>query len=627
MSRKTFLVLFIFPALGFSATQTGSVRSGSQNIPGATVFADCGTNRISTVTDDAGRFEIGGLPSTSCRFSVAMFGFEPVQREIAPSDTPLVLDLQLQKRATLAAEPAPLAGATPAKPAQVSAASPAPAPASSAASTSSNPGSANTASAGRGQGRGPGRGGYGRGGFAGPGRGGQQTAGAGRGGSATGTGGGFQNLSLIQNGDNAIPNGDVEPSLGGSPDDAGGANEAFLVNGSLSQGVQSQPNDGFGLGGPGLGAGGPGGPGGNPFGGANGNGFDAGGLPTLGGGAPGGPGGGGPGGGGPGGGGPGGGFGGGGGRGGGGRGGGGGGRGGGRGRGGPPNRNVQFGNRINRGRGRQFQGSVFYTIGNSVLNARPYSFTSPTQLNGDVVPKAAYAANRFGFSGGGPLSIPHLFSSDKTFWFVNYTGNRSKNGFDQVSTVPTAAERMGDFTGVTTLLNGVATPVASIPAGSINSIASGLLSYIPLPNAPGLRNNYQLIGANPTNNDNLQTRINQTLTTKDRLDVNVNYQHRDSQTVQNFGFIDPTRGYGLSSGLTYGRTINRSFINSLVWNFSRNLAQTNSSFSNGANIEGNLGITGVTTSPVAYGPPTISFANYTSLNDGTPSLTRSQTSA
>ena len=123
----------------------------------------------------------------------------------------------------------------------------------------------------------------------------------------------------------------------------------------------------------------------------------------------------------------------------------------------------------------------------------------------------------------------------------------------------------------------------------LNSAAVGLLQYIPLPNAPGLRNNYQLIGANPTNNDNLQMRINQTLTTKDGLDVNFNYQHRNSETIQTFGFVDPTSGYGLSSSLTYRRTFSRTLINSLVWNFSRNLSQTLSAFSYGPNIEGQSG--------------------------------------
>ena len=45
------------------------------------------------------------------------------------------------------------------------------------------------------------------------------------------------------------------------------------------------------------------------------------------------------------------------------------------------NGNAQFGNRVNRGRGRQFQGSVTYTFANSALNAAPYSFTAyPAQI-------------------------------------------------------------------------------------------------------------------------------------------------------------------------------------------------------------------------------------------------------
>jgi len=464
----------------------------------------------------------------------------------------------------------------------------------------------------------PGRGGPGRGGF----RRGAQAANGQANNQAPGAANqGFQNLSLLQNGDNL---GDNELAPGAGPTDTTGANEAFLVNGSLSQGVQAQAGDNVGLGGPG--AFGPNGFGGAGAGGA-GNPFAAqtGAAVTDGGGAPGF--------GGPGGGGPGGGFGGGGGgRGGGGGGFGGGGRGGGRGgRGGGPNRNFQFGNRINRGRRNQFQGNAYYTIGNSVVNARPYSFTSPTTLTGAELPKAGYASNRFGFSGGGPLVIPRLYSGDKTFWFVNYTGNRSRNGFDDVTTVPTVAERTGDFSALGSIINFPNTtnpfPGNMIPASMISPTAMSLLNYIPVPNAPGLRNNYQFIGANPNNNDNLQTRINQTISSKDGLDVNFNYQHRNSENLQPFGFVDPTSGYGLSSSLTYRRTFSRTLINSLVWSFSRNLSKTLSAFSNGPNIEADLGITGVSPTPAQYGPPTLTFTNFGSLTDATPSSTRAQTSA
>ena len=613
---RTSALLIAFASLVFGETQSGSVSSAGKPIPGATVTATCGSDKITTVTDDAGRYEMGGLPSTPCRFSVAMFGFDATPRETAASATPVNFDLSLQRRASLPSDTDQAGGRGRGGFRQR--------PATADAGTAQTPGG------------GPGRGGFGRqGGGFGPGRGGfGQAQGQGRGAAPGGQGSpaaqagnapnqnqGFQNLSLVQNGDNPLQTESAD-IVGGA--DASGANEAFLVNGTLSEGVVAQRNDNFGLGPGGFGpaafiAGGPGGPGFDQQGN-----FGSG-DPAAGGNDGGGPGG-------PGGGGPGGGFGGGGGRGGGGRGGfGGGGRGGGRGgRGGPPNRQVQFGNRVNRGRRQQFQGNAYYTIGNSALNARPYSFTSPTSLSGQVVPKAAYANNRFGFSGGGPLSIPHLFSSDKTFWFVNYTGVRSKNGFDRVSTVPTAAERSGDFSALGVNIKDPFTsavyPGGVIPTSLLNPTALALLKYVPLPNSPGIRNNFQLIGANPSNNDNLQVRINQTISAKDGLDVNFSYQHRNAQNIQAFGFVDPTHGYGLSSSLTYRHTFSRNFINSASWSFSRNLTQTLSSFSYGANIEADLGISGVSPTPAFYGPPTLGFTNFSSLSDASPSLNRSQTS-
>jgi hypothetical protein len=598
MLRQTGLV-FIFAGLALGETQSGSVTSGGQAIPGATVVAVCGTDKITTVTDDAGRFEMGGLPSTPCQFSVAMFGFDATPKEAAASSTELKFDLRLQTRASLPAEPG-AANAT--SPAQAGGRG------GRGGFRRQNGGdNGNTPQQG---GNGPGRGGFGRGGQAANGQTPGQQAPQ-----------GFQSLNLQQNGENNLADSELAP--GAEPADATGANSAFTINGSLSQGVLAQAGDNVGLGGAG-GFGGPGvfgglGTAGNPF--AQNGGQIADGGAQLGGG----PGGGGFGGGGRGGGG-GGGFGGGG-RGGGGFGGGRGGRG-----GGGPNRNLQFGNRINRGRRNQFQGNAYYTIGNSVVNARPYAFTSPTTLTGAELPKAGYASNRFGFSGGGPLVIPHLFSGDKTFWFVNYTGNRSKTGFDDVTTVPTLAERGGDFSSLTSTINypGTTTPFQNntIPTSMLNPTSVALLQYIPLPNAPGARNNYQFIGANPNNNDNLQTRINQTISSKDGLDVNFNYQHRNSDTLQPFGFEDPTSGYGVSGALTYRHTFNRTLINSLTWNFSRNLTDNLSAFSFGKDIEADLPlpIMGVSPTPAQYGPPTIEFTNFGTLKDATPSSTRVQNS-
>src|SRR6202161_3688489 len=104
MLRTTGLFL-IFAGLALGETQSGSVTSGGQPMPGATVVATCGDDKITTVTDDAGRFEVGGLPSTPCRFSVAMFGFDASPREATASATALTFDLSLQARATLPPDP------------------------------------------------------------------------------------------------------------------------------------------------------------------------------------------------------------------------------------------------------------------------------------------------------------------------------------------------------------------------------------------------------------------------------------------------------------------------------------------------------------------------------------------
>jgi hypothetical protein len=159
----------------------------------------------------------------------------------------------------------------------------------------------------------------------------------------------------------------------------------------------------------------------------------------------------------------------------------------------------------------------------------------------------------------------------------------------------------------------------------LNPTALALLKYFPLPNAVSTRSNYQLIGANPSNNDNLQVVVNQTLTTKDRLTANVSFQDRNSATTQTFGFKDPGNGSGLNSSLVYSRTINRNFTNSLTLSLSRNITKQFSYFSNTTDIEGALGIGGVFDTPLTYGPPTVTFQNFQSLSDGTPSINRAQT--
>ncbi len=375
---------------------------------------------------------------------------------------------------------------------------------------------------------------------------------------------------------------------------ADAANDALLVNGSVSQGLQTNAGDmrpddlggrgGFGPGGLG-GQGGPGGPGGGPGGGGPGGGFAGGGRGGGGGGFGGG------------------GF--------------GGGRGGGRAGGrGPRDRNGNaafIGNR--RANNNRITGSLYYQVGNSALNARPFA------VNGIPEPKAAYAQNRFGFSAGGPLFIPKLFNLSKVFWFVNYQGNLSRNGVDQAYSEPTPLERMGNFSQTNALVydptNNAPFAGNVIPATRLSSIAQGLLGYLPMPNqnVPGVNQNYRLIVANPNNTQSLNTRLNTTFTQKDTLAVTFNLQKRNTSTNQYFGCCDNVDGQGINTNINWRHRMSARNFNNVTLTFNRNTNTTIPFFANGPNVAAELGIQGTSPTPADFGPPSLSFTNYSNLSD------------
>ena len=401
------------------------------------------------------------------------------------------------------------------------------------------------------------------------------------------------------------PEPSVAPSAGASD-----ANESFLLIGSSDRGVQRNPDDGgprpeFGGGmmggGPGGAFGGaPGAPGAAQgaagFGGAGGRGGGGGGF-----GGPGGPGGGG--------------FG-------GGRGGfGGGPRAGGQGRpGGPPG---FIGNR--QGRGREgIRGGASFSLGNSALDARPYS------LNGAAVPKAAYAQERFTLTLGGPLKVAKIPHTDQTFFFLNYSGARGRSPYRKgVAILPTAAERAGDFSALNTIIADPLThqPFAGniIPASRLNSAALGLQQFIPLPNQTGVIQNYSISTATKQESDQVSLRLNQNVTRKDRLALNIAYQRRDGNPVQLFGFRDETSGTGANGDLSYTRNLTPRAINTAHLTFNRNRNETLPYFANLTNVAAALGIQGTSQDPLNWGPPNLSFTNFGNLSDASPVRTVNNT--
>jgi trimeric autotransporter adhesin len=117
-------------------------------------------------------------------------------------------------------------------------------------------------------------------------------------------------------------------------------------------------------------------------------------------------------------------------------------------------------------------GSVYYGVGDSALNASPYSLT------GQPTEKPGYLQNSFGGSVGGPLNIPHIYhGGSKTFYFINFNGKHGENPFDQFSTVPTQPERNGDLSFL--CKTGFTGPVVNgIPTCADTATINGVPTYV-----------------------------------------------------------------------------------------------------------------------------------------------------
>jgi hypothetical protein len=186
----------------------------------------------------------------------------------------------------------------------------------------------------------------------------------------------------------------------------------------------------------------------------------------------------------------------------------------------------------------QLHGSAFEYFQDDVLDSTVYGFSS----------KAPKMFNTFGGSLGGPVDIPKLWNGNnkKTFFFVDYEGNRKTTSAPEFLLVPTQAERNGNlsqlvqalgtgpvidpFTGAaygapgtpTNTIPSCTAPGPGGPTDCLNPVTQKLLNaWYPLPNAnlnavnPAY--NYQTLVPIPSNSNAFDVRIDQSLTDKQQI--------------------------------------------------------------------------------------------------------------
>ena len=90
-----------------------------------------------------------------------------------------------------------------------------------------------------------------------------------------------------------------------------------------------------------------------------------------------------------------------------------------------------------------WHGRLFENFRNNVLDAIPHEIKQRGESN------ALLRRNQFGFNLSGPLIVPHLLSGRRgTFFSLSYEGVREHLSRTLLTTVPTAAQRTGDFSQV-----------------------------------------------------------------------------------------------------------------------------------------------------------------------------------
>ncbi len=177
----------------------------------------------------------------------------------------------------------------------------------------------------------------------------------------------------------------------------------------------------------------------------------------------------------------------------------------------------------------ELHGSVFEFFRNEALNARNY-FANGTAR------KPEYRRNLYGGTLGGPLLRKRLF------FFGDYQGVKQRIGVTRISTVPTLAERAGNFSGVAKIYDPASTQIVGgkltrtefvndTISSPLDPAAVALLARIPLPTSSGAANNYTRTANDDDHQNQFDFRVDASAGARDRGFARYSYYQEVEQPV------------------------------------------------------------------------------------------------
>ncbi len=272
--------------------------------------------------------------------------------------------------------------------------------------------------------------------------------------------------------------------------------------------------------------------------------------------------------------------------------------------------------------------------GSALEFVRNEKFDAPNYFDDRNTPIPPLRQNQFGVNVGGPLT------RDRTFFFFSYEGQRIRKAQTQTFSVPTAALRRGDFSGLTALCDPLTRTAAGtctaftgnqIPANRLSRVALALMDRVPLPTSEGLVQN--LLGVedevNPMNQFSLK--VDHRFGVADNLYARLTtYRVRDTQPfgtsslnealVPGFGRTVTTESENLALGYTHA--FGSKWLNETRFGY-LTARGGQASPNQGVDFAGPAGLQGVTRDSRDMGYPQVSFGGlFSTMGDPTSFVSR-----
>jgi hypothetical protein len=279
-----------------------------------------------------------------------------------------------------------------------------------------------------------------------------------------------------------------------------------------------------------------------------------------------------------------------------------------------------------------FHGSLFDFLRNTSLDARSFF----------ALDREVFIQNQFGGSLGGPLK------KDKTFFFFDYQGKRTRQGVTYDATVPTLAMRNGDFSepfaGIGQLYNPYSTrtvggqvvrdsfvcdsggsplpanssglqaagaPCNKIPPSLINPIAQTMINFYPAPNVPNaLVGDFVNSPVKQFKEGELDLRLDHSFSSQDSVFARFSYDQATEflPVGESAGFLDPDgfsssqslADHGRNAALSETHVFSPATLNKATVGYNR-IFNHILSFADGSCISQKLGIPGANLGGISCG--------------------------